>query len=89
MAMHIDSSRHHKKSEKGKWSKEEDDSLRSSVAIHGAKNWKFISRFIVGKTEVQCLHRWTKVLNPSVTKGPWTKEEDKKVVDLVFINTNI
>jgi len=29
------------------------------------------------------LHRWTKVLNPSLTKGPWTEEEDRKVVDLV------
>jgi hypothetical protein len=23
---------------------------------------------------VQCLHRWQKVLNPDLVKGPWTKE---------------
>jgi len=38
---------------------------------------------LVGKTEVQCLHRWTKVLNPNLTKGPWTDDEDRKVVELV------
>lgn len=23
---------------------------------------------------MQCLHRWQKVLNPELVKGPWTKE---------------
>ena len=32
---------------------------------------------------MQCLHRWTKVLNPNLTKGPWTDDEDRKVVELV------
>ena len=32
---------------------------------------------------MQCLHRWQKVLNPSLVKGPWTPEEDAKVVQLV------
>ena len=27
-----------------------------------------------GKTDVQCLHRWQKVLNPVLIKGPWTAE---------------
>jgi hypothetical protein len=29
------------------------------------------------------LHRWQKVLNPELVKGPWTKEEDEVVVRLV------
>lgn len=32
---------------------------------------------------MQCLHRWQKVLNPSLIKGPWTKQEDEKLVILV------
>ena len=32
---------------------------------------------------MQCQHRWQKVLNPSLHKGPWTKEEDLKVIQLV------
>ena len=67
--------------------------------IHGGKNWKQIATFLPGKTEVQCLHRWTKVLDPQLTKGPWTElvsestlrlmtvlilpQEDRKVMELV------
>jgi hypothetical protein len=32
---------------------------------------------------VQCLHRWQKVLKPELVKGPWTAEEDTKVMELV------
>uniref|UniRef100_A0A8C9V7X3 Zinc finger BED domain-containing protein 4-like n=1 Tax=Scleropages formosus TaxID=113540 RepID=A0A8C9V7X3_SCLFO len=36
-----------------------------------------------GHTEYQCQHRWFKVLDPDLVKGPWTKEEDEKVIQLV------
>lgn len=26
------------------------------------------------RTDVQCLHRWQKVLNPELVKGSWTEE---------------
>lgn len=58
-------------------------SLRDPI---DGKNWKLIASYLDGKTEVQCLHRWTKVLNPDVTKGPWTQEEDNRVVELVAIH---
>ena len=32
---------------------------------------------------MQCLHRWQKVLRPGLIKGPWTKEEDDAVLELV------
>ena len=35
------------------------------------------------RTDVQCLHRWQKVLNPSMIKGPWSKEEDKMLAENV------
>ncbi len=31
------------------------------------------------RSEHQCQHRWFKVLDPDLVKGPWTKEEDEKV----------
>lgn len=31
------------------------------------------------RSEHQCQHRWLKVLDPDLVKGPWTKEEDEKV----------
>ncbi|XP_041019338.1 transcription factor MYB3R-1 isoform X4 [Juglans microcarpa x Juglans regia] len=35
------------------------------------------------RTDVQCLHRWQKVLNPELVKGPWSKEEDEVIIKLV------
>mmetsp|Transcript_20894 Transcript_20894/g.26437 ORF Transcript_20894/g.26437 Transcript_20894/m.26437 type:complete len:339 (+) Transcript_20894:325-1341(+) len=35
------------------------------------------------RTDVQCLHRWQKVLNPELVKGPWSPEEDELVKQLV------
>eukprot|EP00605_Chrysophyceae_sp_TOSAG23-4_P002662 GSChrysophyteH1.ASY1.ANO1.2938.1 assembled CDS len=72
-----------RKPEKAKWSVQEDSILQQAVSMHDGKNWKSIASFLDGKTEVQCLHRWTKVLNPNLTKGPWTDDEDRLVVELV------
>lgn len=48
-----------------------------------AKNWKRIASFFDNRTDVQCLHRWQKVLNPAMVKGPWTEEEDQTLIDMV------
>ena len=32
------------------------------------------AEYFPDRTDVQCLHRWQKVLNPDLVKGPWTKE---------------
>ena len=36
----------------------------------------FAAEYFMDRTDVQCLHRWQKVLNPDLVKGPWTKEVD-------------
>lgn len=66
-----------------KWTKEEDDKLRQVVDDLGTKNWKLVASKIEGRDQAQCQHRWQKVLKPSLIKGPWTEDEDRKVVDLV------
>jgi hypothetical protein len=38
------------------------------------------------KSDVQCLHRWQKVLDPKLVKGPWKPEEDDLIVSLVGIH---
>uniref|UniRef100_A0A2P2M1Q8 Transcriptional activator Myb n=1 Tax=Rhizophora mucronata TaxID=61149 RepID=A0A2P2M1Q8_RHIMU len=43
----------------------------------------YVAEFFPDRSEVQCLHRWQKVLNPELVKGPWTQEEDEKIVELV------
>ena len=60
--------------------------LKESVKENQGKNWKKIAEQ-VNKSEVECIHRWQKVLNPNATKPkkrrPWTKEEDELVKKLV------
>ena len=68
---------------KHRWAKEEDERLRQVVADNNGKNWKKIAEHFEGRTDVQCLHRWQKVLNPELVKGPWTKAEDQLILKLV------
>lgn len=53
------------------WTAEEDQRLRELVDVYSAGNWRKIAPFLEGRSEVQCLHRWQKVLNPRLVKGPW------------------
>lgn len=71
---------------KNYWTESEDQQLVKMVVQLGAKNWKKISKHLKNRTDVQCLHRWQKVLNPAVMKGPWAQEEDALLADLVRLN---
>lgn len=45
-----------------------------------------IASKINNKTAVQCLHRWNKILKPGLIKGPWTIEEDRKLLEWIKNN---
>lgn len=72
-----------KRSSQSGWTEEEDNRLIEYVKMFKGKNWKRIAEYIPGRSDVQCLHRWQKVLNPEVVKGPWSKEEDDRIIELV------
>ncbi|KAK6941509.1 hypothetical protein RJ641_026886 [Dillenia turbinata] len=72
-----------RRSTKGQWTLEEDDILRAAVHRFQGKNWKKIAECFKDRTDVQCLHRWQKVLNPELIKGPWSKEEDDIIIQMV------
>ncbi|XP_057449950.1 transcription factor MYB3R-5-like isoform X2 [Lotus japonicus] len=65
------------------WTEEEDNLLIETVKKHDGRSWKKIATYLPGRTDVQCMHRWQKVLNPELVKGPWTKEEDDCLIELV------
>lgn len=68
----------------GKWTAEEDEELRNIVVANGAKNWKKVASLLGDmRTDIQCLHRWNKVLKPGLHKGTWSEEEDIIVRDMV------
>ncbi|PQM39149.1 transcription factor MYB3R-1 [Prunus yedoensis var. nudiflora] len=73
-ALHGRTSGPTRRSTKGQWTPEEDEILRRAVQRFKGKNWKKIAECFKDRTDVQCLHRWQKVLNPELVKGPWSKE---------------
>ena len=59
-----------------KFTPEEDNILRDLVKRYGAKKWIEIAKAIPGRTGRQCRDRFQNYLSPSLTNGPWTKEDD-------------
>jgi len=78
-----------KEASKGRWSKEEDAFLTQLVetAIEQdadlESQWTVIASQMKGRDELQCANRWKTMLDPTLIKGPWTKEEDELVIQLV------
>ncbi|KAI2664414.1 snRNA-activating protein complex subunit 4 [Labeo rohita] len=65
------------------WTKEEDEILRKLVEKMRIGNfipYIQMSYFMEGRDGSQLSYRWTSVLDPSLKKGPWSKEEDQENV---------
>lgn len=69
-------------SKKVKFTKNEDAKLKYLVEKYTTKDWKLIASFLPPRTARQCRERWTNYINPELTQRPWTKEEDKVLIDL-------
>lgn len=68
------------------WTKEE-DALLSSIASHSENiSWRTIAQYFPNKTAPQLAGRWEKVLNPTLIKGSWTREEDEIILNFVKEN---
>ena len=44
------------------WTETEDTTLKTAVEKYGSKSWKLVSAEVLGRSPVQCLHRWSKIL---------------------------
>ncbi|XP_048838225.1 snRNA-activating protein complex subunit 4 isoform X2 [Brienomyrus brachyistius] len=68
------------------WTKEEDEVLRDLVDKMRIGNfipYTQISYFMEGREAAQLIYRWTQVLDPTLRKGHWTKEEDEMLLKAV------
>ncbi|CAL9689485.1 unnamed protein product [Knipowitschia caucasica] len=72
------------KLQKPAWTKHEDEKLQRLVKELGTNCWSLVClQFKDLRSELDCQRRWNHMKNPELVKGPWTPEEDLKVVELV------
>ncbi|KAK8892061.1 hypothetical protein M9Y10_029283 [Tritrichomonas musculus] len=66
------------------WTGMEDKRLLAGVARYGTDNWQMVAHFVGnGRNRAQCSQRWTRGLNPKISKKNWTVEDDKQLQELV------
>jgi hypothetical protein len=53
----------------GSWTVEEDLKLKTSVEMHGGKDWAAIAVLVPDRTSKQCRQRWHGVLDPSIDRA--------------------
>lgn len=68
--------------EKLKWTQTEDKLLIDlSQKFNFKTKWVIISKYFDNRSSIDCFCRY-KLINPSIHKGRWTKEECDKVIEL-------
>ena len=61
---------------KGSWRREEDEIIINFVRTYGCKSWTKLAKMLPGRIGKQCRERWLNHLNPDLSRGPWTPQED-------------
>ncbi|CAL9205071.1 unnamed protein product [Musa hybrid cultivar] len=68
---------------KGAWTKEEDERLIAHIRAHGEGGWRTLPRAAgllrCGKS---CRLRWINYLRPDLKRGNFTQEEDETIINL-------
>jgi hypothetical protein len=67
------------------WTSEEDRLLLQVANNFQQKSWTQVAGFFKDKNPAQCRARYKRI-RPGIIKGPWTKEEDKQILELVKQN---
>jgi hypothetical protein len=65
------------------WTADEDKKLLQAIEMYGQDNWSAVAEFVGSRTKSQCSQRWTRNLNPNLSKETRTEEEDEKLLQLV------
>ncbi|KAK1278479.1 Transcription factor GAMYB [Acorus gramineus] len=71
------------KSEKRRWSPEENQILKDHIYRHGKENWDEVpKRCGLLRSSKSCRLRWLNHLRPNLKKRPFTEEEKQKIAEL-------
>jgi hypothetical protein len=64
-----------------KFSREEDDHLKSLIDEYGDRSWALICRSMPGRNARQCRHRYYNYLIDAHQQVAWTDEEERLIYD--------
>ncbi|OHT05412.1 hypothetical protein TRFO_26897 [Tritrichomonas foetus] len=68
------------------WTEEEDEKLREGIKKFGY-DWTTIAEFVGNKrSRSQCSQRWSRVLDPDISREPWSEAEEALLLQLVQIH---
>lgn len=69
------------------WTHYEDQRLLAAIHKFGNQNWARIAKFVGNnRTRSQAAQRWSRGLNPKISKDHWNRDEDLKLLRLVNMN---
>ncbi|KAG0168258.1 DNA binding transcription coactivator transcription factor [Apophysomyces sp. BC1034] len=69
----------------GRWTEAEDQTLKFAVAKYLPDKivWTEVAQMIRGRTPMKCRSRWVNSLQPNISRGRWSYEEEMNLVELV------
>ena len=71
------------------WSSVEDIRLLAGIHRFGLDNWQLIARFVGNaRTRAQCAQRWSRGLDPRISKDQWSHEDENKLISLIETSGN-
>ncbi|GAB1321096.1 Myb-related protein B [Madurella fahalii] len=69
------------------WTPKEDELLRAAVNTALAQSrpllWRELAKSVPGRSNKDCRRRWWNSLADGTAKGPWTEEEDERLIEAV------
>lgn len=66
------------------WSEYEDMRLMAGIYKYGLVDFHLVAKFVGnGRSQWQCRQRWTRGIDPSISKEKWTDAEDKELLEAV------
>jgi hypothetical protein len=66
-----------------RWTGPEDQLLLHLLRTGDHPNWTDLAFHFPGKTAQQVSERWSKVVDPALVKGSWTRQEDETIIEYV------
>jgi hypothetical protein len=70
---------------RGAWTDEENKRLTKAIAAHGY-SWTSVSEAVATRSPDQCAKHWTNSLDPEIDHGAWTEEDDRYLMDAVYLH---